>query len=234
MNKTTIDKLIYTSIAFLVIFIPILILTLAFGVNIVSALAWSFCIPVATIYPTYSVIKIVHREHILQTYWNKMILSCDYFEKKDYSFYYYDDKSDHWWELHKFISKFNKLPTVKNYTRPFTYRIGQRESLIKDTALIIKHMYNEVNYLNALNIDSLKISSIPLYDNTIFERQEIVKRRWKLFLTYMNISSEEYKELKLKYDEKFGIKTVQEKLIVLDSKDTESKKTVDHLNQDMM
>jgi hypothetical protein len=112
--------------------------------------------------------------------------------------------------------------------------MGQRELLTKDTALIIKHMYNEVNYLNALNIDSLKISSIPLYDNTIIERNEIIKRRWELFLTYLNIHSEEYKELKLKYDEKFGIKTVKEKLIVLDPKVTEIKKSVDHLNQDMM
>lgn len=234
MNKTTIDKLIYTSIAFLIIFIPVLILTLSFGVNIESSLAWSFGIPMATTFPGYHLIKMVHKEHILKKYWDKMILSCEYFEKKDYSFYYYGYKSDHWWELHKFISKFNKLPAVKNYTRPFTYHMGQRELLTKDTALIIKHMYNEVNYLNALNIDSLKISSIPLYDNTIIERNEIIKRRWELFLTYLNIHSEEYKELKLKYDEKFGIKTVKEKLIVLDPKVTEIKKSVDHLNQDMM
>lgn len=234
MNKTTIDKLIYTSIAFLIIFIPILILTLSFGVSIEYSLAWSFGIPLVTTFPSYDLIKVVHKEHILQKYWDKMILSCDYFEKKDYSFYYYDDKSEHWWELHKFISKFNKLPAVKNYTRPYTYHMGRREQLTKDTALIIKHMYNEVNYLNALNIDSLKISSIPLYDNTIIERTAIIKRRWELFLTYLNIHSEEYKELKLKYDEKFGIKTVKEKLLVLDPKDTEGKKSVDHLNQDMM
>ena len=50
----------------------------------------------------------------------------------------------------------------------------------------------------------------------------------------MDIKSEEYKELKIKYDTKFGVKTVQEKLLVLEPQQETKQKSVDHLNQDLM
>lgn len=238
MNKNTLDFFIYWLVAFIfslliLICVGILLFSMSGMKNI---LMYSTLFAFALAFPIQLLVKMMNRDYTLKKYWDKLVLSSTYFENNEYDFYQYNDNSGHWWNLHEFVSKFNKLNKLKFYTAPYTHFMNERDLLTTDTAQVIKHMFKEVNYLNALNIKSFpKAGSIPLYDNTIFERKEIIKRRWELFLTKLSATSEEYAELRLKYDNKFGISIkgpIAE--IIIPDMSKENKKSVDHLNQDLM
>lgn len=194
-------------------------LKLSFGATFITYFIFSFCM----------------KSYLASSSYSYITMYCKHFE--NYSFWNSGDRSQHWWDLHKLVNKFNKLSEIKYYTAPYTYHMNNKNTLIQDTAFILWHMRKEVDILNALQyIDGIGKGSGRvriLYDNNFFEKDIIVKNRWEEFLKYLDKNSPEYTQLLKRYNEKFKSKEVVNEQQI-EFTDNKVKTNLDHINQDLM
>lgn len=112
--------------------------------------------------------------------------------------------SSHWCDLYSVANAFSRMPKKKYYGE-YDHRIDDYNLLVKDTCFILAHLYQDRYYINKLINTNFNENLGELYTNDFFEKDYIIKRRWKFFLDKMS-ECEEKEELKISYNEKFNEK----------------------------